>query len=169
MTSRTVPPPVYSVGSTRKSRAEAMKSARKPALQSGETLMNSLHAKSNGEVNTRQANICNYCLIFILSIYCTGCVGLTSADTKNGTTSASTPPTISISAPATGTTVSGAVSVTTSVTSNTASVLFRVDGNNAGAAVTSAPFDFSLDTTKLSDGSKSLTAVATSLAGKSTS
>src|ERR1700674_2071687 len=101
--------------------------------------MNSLHTKSNGNVNARQANLCNYCLILLLSLYCTGCIGLTSADKKPATTSSSTPPTILITAPASGAAVSGAVSVTTSVSSNTTSVQFKVDGNSTGAAVTTAP------------------------------
>jgi len=71
-----------------------------------------------------------------------------------------TPPIISITAPASGATVLGTISVTTFVSSNTTSVQFVVDGNNAGAAVTSALFNFSLDTITLSNGSHLLTAVA---------
>jgi acid phosphatase len=75
-----------------------------------------------------------------------------------GTTS--NPPTISITSPASGATVSGTVAVSTSVSSNTTSVQFKVDGANSGAAVTTAPFSFSLNTTTLTNGSHSLAAVA---------
>ena len=77
-----------------------------------------------------------------------------------------TPPTISITSPSSGATVSGTVAVTTSVSSNTTSVQFTVDGNNSGAAVTSAPFSFSLNTTALSNGSHALAAVASNSASQ---
>src|SRR5713101_3327632 len=79
-----------------------------------------------------------------------------------------TPPTISISSPAAGATVSGTVSVSTSVSSNTVSVQFQVDGGNTGNPVTSAPFSYSLNTTSLSNGSHSLTAVASNAAAQTT-
>jgi len=80
----------------------------------------------------------------------------------------STAPTITISSPQSGATVSGTISVTTSVSSNTTSVQFKVDGNNSGAAVGSAPFSLSLNTTTLSNGSHSLTAVASNSAAQTT-
>jgi hypothetical protein len=43
-----------------------------------------------------------------------------------------------------------------------------VDGSNTGAAVTSAPFSFSLNTTMLPNGAHALTAVASNSAGQST-
>ncbi len=81
---------------------------------------------------------------------------------------APTPPAISITAPVSGATVSGTIIVTASVTPDTSSVQFLVDGNNADAAVTSPPFDFSLDTTTLSNASHLLTAVANNAAAQST-
>ncbi len=81
---------------------------------------------------------------------------------------APTPPAISIIAPASGATVSGAITVTASVTADTTSVQFLVDGNNAGAAVTGPLFDFLLDTTTLSNGSHLLAAVASNAAAQST-
>ncbi len=77
-----------------------------------------------------------------------------------------TPPTIAISSPASGATVSGTISFTTSVSANTTSVQFKVDGNNSGAAVTSAPFSLSLNTAALSNGSHSLTAIASNAAAQ---
>jgi acid phosphatase len=60
------------------------------------------------------------------------------------------------------------VTVTTTVSSNTTSVQFKVDGTNSGAAVTAAPFSHSLNTTALANGSHSLTAVASNSASQST-
>jgi phosphatidylinositol-3-phosphatase len=76
-------------------------------------------------------------------------------------------PTVSITSPNSGATVSGTVSVVTSVSSNTAKVQFEVDGGNSGGALTSAPFTLSLDTTGLSNGSHSLSAVASNSAAQS--
>ena len=76
-------------------------------------------------------------------------------------------PTVSITSPAAGATVAGTISVTTSVSADTTSVQFRVDGANAGLAVTSAPFSLALDTITISNGPHSLTAVAMNAAGQS--
>lgn len=78
------------------------------------------------------------------------------------------PPTISILSPASGATVSGGISVTTSVSSNTTTVQLEVDGKNSGAAVTSAPFTSLLNTGAFSNGSHLLTATAGNDAGEST-
>ena len=127
-----------------------------------------LHAKTYENAKPRLRNLFTCCLVTILSLYCAGCVGLTSANSKNGQTSQPSVPTISISTPTSGSTLTGDVPVTASVSADTSSVQFKVDGNSIGAAVTSAPFDFSLDTTKLSDGAHSLTAVASDPAGQTT-
>ena len=78
------------------------------------------------------------------------------------------PPTISITSPISGATVSGTITITTNVSANTTSVQFSVDGSNVGAAVTSAPFSFSLDTTTLSNGVHSLIATASNAGGQTT-
>ena len=82
-------------------------------------------------------------------------------------TSDTTPPTVSITSPTSGTTVSGTVVVTASASDNTAvaSVQFQADGTNIGAADTTSPYSFSLNTTTLSNGSHDLTAIATDTAG----
>lgn len=72
-------------------------------------------------------------------------------------------PDVSISAPAAGATVSGAavaVSATASDNAGIASVQFQLDGVNLGAAVTSAPYTVTWNTTATGNGSHSLTAVA---------
>jgi hypothetical protein len=82
-------------------------------------------------------------------------------------TSDTTPPTVSISSPTSGATVSGFTPVTVSASDNVAvaSVLLQVDGTSVGTADTTSPYTFSLDTTVLSNGSHSLTAVATDTSG----
>jgi hypothetical protein len=80
-----------------------------------------------------------------------------------------TPPTVSITSPASGATVSGTISVaaTASASGNltVASVQLLVDGTDSGSADTTAPFNFSLDTTALTNANHILTAVATDSAG----
>ena len=77
-------------------------------------------------------------------------------------TADTTPPTVSITSPTSGATVSGTITVTATASDNVAvaSVQLQVDGANVGAADTTSPYTFSLDTTTLSNGSHNLTAVA---------
>ena len=80
-------------------------------------------------------------------------------------TAAGAPPSVAITAPANGTAVSGnTVPVTATATAGAgqtvASIQFKVDNVNAGAPVTSSPYATTLDTTGLTNGSHSLTAVA---------
>jgi len=79
-------------------------------------------------------------------------------------------PTVSISAPANGATVSGVVSVTAAAADNVgvAGVQFLVDGANLGAEDTSSPYSVSWSTTTVSNGSHTLTAVARDAAGNTT-
>ncbi len=98
-----------------------------------------------------------------LALFCAGCGSAGTGPTGGP----STAPTVSITAPTSGATVSGTLSVTTSVSGGTAKVQFQVDSNNSGSAVSSAPFSFSLDTTALSNGSHSLSAVASNSAAQS--
>jgi hypothetical protein len=98
----------------------------------------------------------------------------------NATTSASvkvtvnnadtTPPTVSITSPANNATVNGTVTVSTTASDNVgvASVQLQVDGANVGAADTSAPYNFSWNTTSVSNASHTLTAVAKDAAGNTT-
>ncbi len=77
------------------------------------------------------------------------------------------PPAVSITSPANNASVSGTitVNVTASDTNGVASVQLQVDGANAGAALTSAPYNFSWDTTTVSNASHTLTAVAKDMSG----
>ena len=80
-----------------------------------------------------------------------------------------TPPTVSISSPANNATVNGTMTVSATASDNVgvASVQLQVDGANVGSADTSAPYNFSWNTTSVSNGSHTLTAVAKDAAGNS--
>jgi hypothetical protein len=81
-----------------------------------------------------------------------------------------TPPTVTITAPAASATVAGnpvVISADASDAGSVASVQFRVDGTNVGAADTTAPYSFNWDSTTVADGPHSLTAVATNAANVS--
>ena len=82
-----------------------------------------------------------------------------------------TPPTVSVTAPAAGATVSATINVTASASDNVgvAGVQFKLDGANLGAEDTSSPYSVSWNTTTASNGAHTLTAVARDTAGNSTS
>ena len=92
---------------------------------------------------------------------------ITSSAATLTVNSDTTPPAVAITSPSTGATVSGTISVTASASdiSGIASVQFQVDGTNSGVANTNSPYNLSLDTTTLSNGSHNLTAVATDTVG----
>ena len=81
-----------------------------------------------------------------------------------------TPPTVSITSPASGATVSGTITVTATASDDrgVAGVQFQLDGVNGGAEDTAAPYSVSWDTTTASDGSHTITAVARDAAGNRT-
>src|SRR5229473_860068 len=85
------------------------------------------------------------------------------------TTASGTPPTVSITSPTNGATVSGTISVVASASSSVgiASVQFLVDGANFGAPATASPYTVSLNTTALSNGNHTLAATAKDTAGNS--
>src|SRR5262249_36457710 len=76
-------------------------------------------------------------------------------------------PTVSLSFPAPGQTVSGTVGLTAAATDNVAvaGVQFRLDGQPLGAESTSTPFGVNWDTTASANGTHTLTAVARDAAG----
>jgi hypothetical protein len=78
-----------------------------------------------------------------------------------------TPPTVSITSPTSGATVSGTITVRATASDNrgVAGVQFRVDGADGGAEDTTAPYSISWDTTTVSNGSHPITAVARDAAG----
>jgi len=81
-----------------------------------------------------------------------------------------TPPTVSMTAPSQGATVNGTVSVSATATDDTGviGVQFKLDGNNLGSEDFTAPYSISWNSTAVSNGAHTLTAVARDGAGNST-
>ena len=81
-----------------------------------------------------------------------------------------TPPTISITSPSAGATVSGTVTITANASDNVGvvGVQFLVNGNFHGSEDTSNPWSVTWDTTQLANGTYTLTAVARDAAGNTT-
>ena len=90
-----------------------------------------------------------------------------SSDQIFTTAADTTAPTVSITSPAANATLSGTVNLSATASDNVAvaSVQFKVDNANSGAAITVAPYGIALSTTTLSDGNHILTAVATDTSG----
>jgi len=86
------------------------------------------------------------------------------------TTPDTTRPTVSLTAPLAGQTVSGTIAVSASASDNVGvvGVQFKLDGVNLGAEDLGAPFSVSWNTTTTANGSHSLTAVARDAAGNVT-
>lgn len=78
-----------------------------------------------------------------------------------------TKPTVSLTAPASGATVNGTVSVTANASDNVGvvGVQFKLDGANLGSEDLSSPYSSSWVTTGVSNGSHTLTAIARDAAG----
>jgi hypothetical protein len=85
------------------------------------------------------------------------------------TLTVATPPTVSLTSPTAGATVTGTVTVSANATDSVgiAGVQFQLDGTNLGAEVTTAPYQISWDTTTASNGTHTLTAVAYNTSGLS--
>ena len=100
-----------------------------------------------------------------------GTVVRTISEAMSLSTGADTsPPSVSVTAPAGGATVSGSVSVSASAADDVgvAGVQFRLDGASLGAEDTSAPYGVSWDTSAVGNGAHVLTAVARDAAGNTT-
>src|SRR5438445_5455982 len=91
----------------------------------------------------------------------------TTAAAVSVTVADTTPPTVSITAPANGATVFGTVTVSATASDNAGvvGVQFKLDGMNLGAEVTAAPYATSWNTAVTSPGAHTLTAVARDAAG----
>src|SRR6185295_15502329 len=90
------------------------------------------------------------------------CAGATGGDT--------TPPTVSMTAPAANATLAGTVTVSANASDNTGvvGVQFRANGTNIGAEDTTAPYSISWNSASVANGSYSITAVARDAAGNAT-
>jgi hypothetical protein len=100
-----------------------------------------------------------------------GNVGPASAQAGATATADTTPPTVSLTAPAADATVLGTVHLTANAADNVAvtSVQFKVDGNNVGAPDTSAPYDVTWDTLTATNTTHTITAVASDGSNQTTS
>jgi hypothetical protein len=98
-----------------------------------------------------------------------GNVGAPSNEANATVVIDNTAPNVSVTGPAAGSTVSGTVTVTASASDNVGvvGVTFKVDNTTIGSEDTTSPYSVSLDTTGLSNGSHTLTAVARDAAGNS--
>ncbi|QEH32282.1 Chitodextrinase precursor [Aquisphaera giovannonii] len=78
-----------------------------------------------------------------------------------------TPPSVGITAPAAGASLSGTTTLSAVATDDqaVASVQFQVDGVDVGPALTSAPYSTSWDTTAVSGGAHTVVAIATDSSG----
>src|SRR5207247_1791934 len=87
--------------------------------------------------------------------------------TGTGTSGDTTAPTVFLTAPTAGATLSGAVTVSATAADNVgvAGVQFRLDGANFGAERTTAPYSISWATTTAANGSHTVTATARDAAG----
>lgn len=112
----------------------------------------------------------------IIGLVCSllvACTATSQSTTEVGTSPQAvdtTPPSISISAPVSGTNVNGTVTVAASAfdSAGIAGVTFRLDGASLGPEDTTAPFSFAWDTTQTTDGVHTLTARARDVAGNVT-
>src|ERR1051326_5249877 len=79
-------------------------------------------------------------------------------------------PTVSMTAPANGATLSGTVTLSCTAADNVGvtSVQFQCDGANVGSALTTAPYSLAINTASYPNGSHSLTAIARDAAGNQT-
>jgi chitodextrinase len=80
-----------------------------------------------------------------------------------------TPPSVSITAPSAGATLSGTITLSANASDNVGvtSVQFRVDGGNTGSALNALPYSLSFDTHLVANGSHTFSAVAKDAAGNS--
>jgi hypothetical protein len=78
-----------------------------------------------------------------------------------------TAPSVNVTAPTSGQTVNGTITVSATASDNTAvaGVQFQIDGANAGSEDTSAPFSVSWASTGVSNGTHTVTAIARDAAG----
>jgi len=96
--------------------------------------------------------------------------GASNQATAVVTSSDVTPPSVSITAPTAGATVSSTITLTASASDNVGvtSVQFMLDGNALGAPLTAAPYSEPWDTSTVTNGGHTLTAVARDAAGNAT-
>jgi Bacterial Ig domain/Purple acid Phosphatase, N-terminal domain/Glucodextranase, domain B/Abnormal spindle-like microcephaly-assoc'd, ASPM-SPD-2-Hydin len=102
-----------------------------------------------------------------LTVTARDAAGNTATDNLTVTLSDTTSPTVAVTAPATGTTVTSTVVVSGSASDNigVAGVQFKLDGVNLGPEVITPPYNVTWNTTTTADGAHVLKAVARDAAG----
>jgi chitodextrinase len=110
---------------------------------------------------------------YLYSVSAYDAAGNNSAQTNQiaiATLNDTTPPTVSISSPSSGATLSGTTTITALASDNISvvGVQFKLDGNNLGTEDTSAPYSITWDTTQATPGSHTLTAVSRDARGNTT-
>lgn len=103
----------------------------------------------------------------IITVTARDAAGNSRPATLTVTLSDSTPPTVAVTAPAAGATVSGTATVSASASDNVgvAGVQFKMDGANLGVEVTTPPYATTWSSGMIADGAHVLTAVARDAAG----
>jgi hypothetical protein len=98
-----------------------------------------------------------------------GNISSPSAEASAVVTSDTQAPSVAITAPSSGATLSSATALTATASDNTSvvGVQFKVDGTNIGAEDTTSPYSISWDSATVANGSHTLTAVARDPAGNS--
>ena len=106
----------------------------------------------------------------VLTVTARDAAGNIGTATVTVTFSDSTPPTVALTAPTAGATVTGTVTITATATDNigVAGVQFTLDGIKLGTEVTAPPYTVSWNTTTATSGTHTLTAVARDGAGNIT-
>jgi hypothetical protein len=99
-----------------------------------------------------------------------GCSSATDNDEYNPPPADTTPPTVSITSPANNQTVSGTITVTATASddSGIAGVQFLLNGSNLNSEDVSPPYSTQLDTTTLTNGAHTLSAIARDSANNQT-
>ncbi len=108
--------------------------------------------------------------IHTLTAVATNSANLTATTTESVTVNNPTAPSVNITSPANNATLSASQTITAHASDAVAvsSVQFQLDGTNLGSPLTSEPYSLNWDTTTASNGSHTLTAIATNGAHLST-
>jgi hypothetical protein len=106
---------------------------------------------------------------FTLTVTATDSNGGTGSVTDSLTVKSATAPSVSITSPTSGSQLAGSFTITATARSSIgiSGVQFSVDGVNVGGMVTSAPYQVTWDSTKVADGSHTLSAKAVDTSGNS--
>jgi hypothetical protein len=123
--------------------------------------------KPTGRTSGLTNLVSELCLILILTLLCVACGGITSTNPKNPNPSnPSSAPTVTITSPASGASVSGTITVTADATDSAGvtKVEFYLD-NSLQTTDTSSPYTWSWNTTSVASGTHTITVKSYDAAG----